>query len=356
MRRTLTVVFIVTPSLAWGQICVSGRVVDAGTDRPVAGAAISAAWSELHNDRVQRTSQTTSDATGHYRLCLKRTSSALLSAAFGATIAYLPIVTPSTDSALGDLRLPVESDTGSATVTGRVVSDKGVPLAGAVVTILGGHVEIPTTSEGSFGLRAPAGSQVLVVRHVGLDAAVMPVDLSTATPRVLMVTLQRSPPTLAAVNVVATRMRLAPVYDAIGFTARQELGHGHFLTAEDIESRQDNETAELFRGIPGVKLRLDHNNVLHVYSDRGTGTLESYGDCTAYFVDGALIGNGRAVYATDAQFGTVSAPEDEEQLPPPSSLIAIEVYQPNEPAPVASGVVSRCLKVLLWTKAMIRGK
>ncbi len=346
---------VVLPSLGWGQVCITGRVVDAGANQPVAGAAISADWSALHKDRVQSTSQTTSDATGHYRLCLQRKSSALVRAALGTTSAYLPIVTPAADSTLGDLRLPVEGDTGSATVTGRVVSASGAPIGGAVVTIIGGHLEIPTSSDGSFGLRAPAGTQVLLVRRVGLDASVIPVDLSATEPRAVNVTMERAPPTLAVVSVVASRIRLAPVYDAIGFTARKELGHGHFMTADEIESRHDNQTAELFRGIRGVQLRLDHNNVLHVYSDRGATTLESYGDCTAYFVDGTMIGNGRAVYTTD-ESGQVSGPEDEEQLPPPTDLIAIEVYQPNEPAPIPAGVADRCLKVLLWTKSKVHQK
>jgi hypothetical protein len=353
--RALTFALVPIPSLGWGQVCVTGRVVDAASNQPVAGAAISAAWAALHKDRVEDTKQTTSDSTGHYRLCLKRASSALLLAARGVTHAYLPIVTLSIDSTLGDLRLPVEDDTGSATITGRVVSDAGAPIGGALVTILGSHLEIPTSSDGSFGLRAPAGTQVLVVRRVGLGAAVIPVDLSATAPRALNVTMQRAPPTLATVNVIAERLRLAPVYDAIGLTARMRVGHGHFMTAEEIKNRQDNETAELFRGMPGVRLQVDHNNVLHAYSDRGASTLIGYGACTAYFVNGVLLGNGRSVYTLDAQSGQIDAPEDEEQIPPPGALIAVEVYQPEEPAPVPEGSVGRCLKILLWTKAMIKG-
>jgi hypothetical protein len=62
------------------------------------------------------------------------------------------------------------------------------------------------------------------------------------------------------------------------------------------------------------------------------------------------------VYALDAVTGQPNGPEDEEQLPPPDDLIAIEVYQPDEPAPVPEGPVGRCLTVLLWTKAMMPQK
>jgi hypothetical protein len=101
-----------------------------------------------------------------------------------------------------------------------------------------------------------------------------------------------------------------------------------------------------------VLVRTDNHNVEHVYADRGVTTLEGYGSCTAYVVDGQLIGNGNAVYTIDAS-GAVTAPEDETAIPAPSNLIAIEVYQPGEPSPVADGGVDRCLKVLLWTKSVL---
>src|SRR5262249_32788672 len=157
----------------------------------------------------------------------------------------------------------------------------------------------PTATDGAYGLRGAAGSQVLIVRQVGLGAAVVPVVLSASQPRLVDVTMQRVPPTLAVVNVVADRMRLAGVYDRIGFNERRRLGHGQFMTAEDIERKHESNTADLFRGMAGVRVTYDHNNVLRVYSNRGPSTIESYGECTAYVVDGALIGNGRAVYTVD---------------------------------------------------------
>jgi hypothetical protein len=69
------------------------------------------------------------------------------------------------------------------------------------------------------------------------------------------------------VKVTADRIRLGQVYDSISFTTRKESGHRHFMTAEDIQNRQTNQTPELVHGMPGVRLQLDHNNVLRVYSD-----------------------------------------------------------------------------------------
>jgi Carboxypeptidase regulatory-like domain len=356
MRRALTIALIAMPGLARGQVCVAGRVVDAITAHPVAGVAVKAATADMRKQRLQNSRQTTTDSAGSYRLCVPPGSSALLEAIQGPLSAYLPIVTPSADSTLDDLRLPVGGDTGSAIVTGRVLSETGSPVAGASVVVLGGHINIPTSNDGAFGLRAPAGSQVLVVRRIGLGAAVVPVELSATEPREVHVTMQRTPPTMAQINVIADRTRLEPVYAAIGFTTRQRIGFGHFMTAEDIDNRHDDDTPQLFRGMPGVALKYDHNNVLHVYSARGKDRPEEYGKCTAYFVDGLLLGNGRSVYTVDPKTENNTGPEDETQLPRPGDLIAIEVYQDNEPAPVAVGVVDRCLKILLWTKAMIDRK
>lgn len=352
MRVSAVLLGALVPALAWGQPCVTGRVMSVESGQPIAGAAVSAMWTELHKQRLRTTKETTSDSVGRYRLCLARGASVLVQALVGTAIAYVPLTMPGTDTTLADVRVPAETDTGSAIVAGHVVSEAGVPISGAMVSMLGGRAETESGNDGAYGLRGPEGSQVLVVRRVGLGVAVVPVDLSVQQPRLVNVTMQRSAPTLTAVNIVAERVRLQPVYDAIGFTLREQQGHGHFMTAEQIEARQASETTQLFEGMPGVKYRYDHQGQLRIYADRGASTLEDYGDCTAYYVDGSLIGNGHAVYTVDTS-ANPQGNEDETVLPRPADLIAIEVYQPNEPSPVAAGVVDRCLKVLLWTKAKL---
>jgi hypothetical protein len=353
MMRIAIVVFALTPRLITAQACVTGRVVDAAGLQPIKGVAVSASWAEARSQRVQSSKTTTSDSSGRFRLCLRPGASLLLQASLGSSGAYLPFVAPAGDSTLPDVRLPAESDSGQAIVSGHVLSESGAPVAGAVVTLLGGRLQTLTGSDGSYGLRGVSGSQVLIVRQVGLGAAIVPVALSSAQPQLTNVTMQRAPATLPVVNVMAERKRFAAVYDAIGFTKRQGLGHGHFLTFQDIDAKHASETPDLMRGIPGVVIKTDHNNVQRIFSDRGASTLESYGACTAYIVDGALVGNGRAVYTLDAVSGLPDGPEDETSIPSPANLIAIEVYQPGEPAPIADAGIDRCLKVVLWTKSVM---
>jgi hypothetical protein len=353
VRRVAVVVLALTPRLITAQSCVTGRVVSAASHDPVRGVAVSAAWAEPSSQRVQTTSSTTSDSSGQFRLCVTPGRSLLLQASLGTAGAYLPFVAPARDTALPDLRLPAEGDTGTAIVAGHVLSESGAPVAGAAVTLFGGTLETVTASDGAYGLRGVSGSQVLIVRQVGLGAAIVPVALSATQPRLANVTMQRAPPTLPVVNVMGERKRMATVYDAIGFSARRNLGHGHFLTWEDIEAKHESDTPDLFRGIPGVVVKTDHNNVQRVYADRGPTTLAGYGPCTAYIVDGILIGNGRAVYTLDAQSSLPNGPEDETAIPTPGDLIGVEIYQPGEPAPVADIGIDRCLKVVLWTKSVI---
>jgi len=354
MMRWATVLVALTPALGYAQSCLTGRVVDAGSDQPVGGAAISADWTDNGTERLHAGRETTSDSTGHYRLCMTPRAAVLVHAIVGNSVAYLPITTPNRDSTIGDLRVPVEGDTGTAIVAGHVVGENGAPVEGATVMLLGGHLEAPTAADGAYGLRGPEGSQVLIVRRIGLGAAVVPIDLGAKRPRLVNISMQRLPPTLAVVTVVADRMRLGPVYDAIGLTGRAREGHGHILTADQIDQKQASETLQLFNGMPGIRFRYDHNGKVHVYParDAGLSTIASYGDCTAYIIDGNLIGNGNAVYTTDKN--DVPLPqEDEAILPRPGELIAMEVYQPGEPAPLHIPSVERCLKVFFWTKALM---
>jgi hypothetical protein len=190
-----------------------------------------------------------------------------------------------------------------------------------------------------------------------LGAAVVATDLAPHGTTTLAVTMQHLPPMLEVVNVVADRLTLAGVYRDIGFTKRQRIGNGKFMNAEEIEGKQASDTPELFRGIPGVRVMDNHNGELQVYSDRGPSTILGYGDCTAYVIDGTLLGNGKST--TLPIPGTIEpwGGPDELMLPPPQDLIAVEVYQPNEPAPIVlSGTAMRCLKILLWTKALLAGK
>jgi hypothetical protein len=353
MRAVLLIAFI--PAVVHGQSCITGRVVDADASQPVAGAAVSASWAATGAAHLHAARETTTDSVGRYRLCITSGSAVLVQAVVGTTVAYLPITTPNADTTIADMRMPAESDTAGANVAGHVVSETGAPVEGATVTLLGGPIVAPTAADGAYGLRGHEGSQVLIVRRIGLGAAVVPVTLFSKRPRLVNVTMQRLPPTLEVVTVVADRLRLGPVYDAIGLTQRARDGYGHIMTLDDIDRKQPEETIDLFRGVPGVRYKLDQYGQMRVFPARTiNSTSEDYGDCTAYIVDGNLIGNGHTVYTVDPKLHSAQGNDDETTLPRPGDLIAVEIYQPGQPAPLQAPNVDRCLKVFLWTKAMLQ--
>jgi hypothetical protein len=357
-------IFVNLVLLALTQPCINGRVLETDGDRPVPRATISAAWTEVRADKKRGVGQirvardTTSDSTGRFSICAIAGASALIQVRYGQSNAYLPISLATSDTTVADLRISTHDQTDRASVTGKVVSETGVPISEASITFLGTSAETRTKEDGTYAVRdLPAGSQVLIARSIGLGAAVMAVELSALTPTTVAVTMQQLPPTLAVVDIVADRLQLATVYREIGFTRRQRIGNGKFITADQIENRGAHETPELFRGVPGVRVVDDHNGVLKVYSDRGPTTINGYGECTAYVVDGTMIGWGKSTDmprpGTNEPFGG----PDELMLPPPGDIIAAEVYQPSEPAPFATmGPAIRCLKIILWTRAKLAGK
>jgi Carboxypeptidase regulatory-like domain len=364
LRLWLALAVVAPVAVVRGQACLAGRVLAADNSKPVAGAVISAAWTELRADKHRGVSQvqvahdTVSDAAGHYRICMTPGSSALIQVRLGQSNSYYPVMSAGRDSQAVDLRITTHDESDGANVSGTVVSEAGAPVPRANITVLGSSATTRTKDDGTYDMRdLPPGSQILIARSIGLGAAVVAVDLSPHATTTVAVKMQHLPPMLDVVNVVADRLQLANVYRDIGFTKRQRQGNGIFMNADQIQARQPFDTPELFRGVPGVRVMDNHNGEYQVYSDRGPTTINDYGDCTAYVVDGTLIGNGKA--NTPVIPGTIIpyGGPDELMLPPPEELIAVEIYQPNEPSPyVLSGEAARCLKILLWTKAQLAGK
>lgn len=351
MRRLLAVATAVSAVAlpAGAQLCVSGRVLETDTDKPVPGAVVTG----IGLDQSTFGRETASDTAGRYQVCVDGKRALIQAHVGSAPAAYLPV--SAGDQA--DLRVTRRDDSSRAVVTGRIVTAAGDPVPSATITVLGNNATVNASSDGRYRMPGlPAGSQVLIVRSVGLGAAVVPVDLAADTPRTTDVTMQRLPPMLEVVRVAADRLRLTAVYRDIGFSERKRIGVGHFMTQDQIERRDVVDTPELFRTVPGLRVIDDHHGVLRVFSARGPTTINNYGDCTLYVIDGAVVGNGQATNAYIPGTNEPVGGPDELMLPPPKDLIAIEVYQPSEPVPMAfPGEANRCLKILLWTRAQLAG-
>lgn len=82
-------------------------------------------------------------------------------------------------------------------ITGRVLSDKGVPLAGASIRIKGTSIGIATDSSGNFSLNVDNGDAVLIVSYLGYQPLEVPVSRQSMT-----ITLQPSQSSMDDVVVV----------------------------------------------------------------------------------------------------------------------------------------------------------
>jgi hypothetical protein len=264
--------------LAEGKGVVAGRVADADTDQPLAGADVVASWNEITFDSatVKATTQrqiavAKSGAHGDYRMCGVPTGRLLtiqlqhaghagaalrvtvtadegvavrdlsLSATTAPTIVALDsaarIAAAAHDSTLADLRL-----SGSARLTGTVRGAGGMPLANVEVRVRDARDGAVTDSAGRFAVeRLPGGTQVMVVRELGYALAELPVELRparTVTRDVQLTRLVR----LDSVKVLAAR----PPYAEFEKNRRTN-PMGKFMTMSEIQRRNAPTTADLIR-------------------------------------------------------------------------------------------------------------
>jgi hypothetical protein len=152
-----------------------GLVVDATTERPLAGAQVAVAWSDLKLDTTQHTvvsderaAHVTVDASGQYRFCGLPTNDPLLVQVqhHGRAGAVLSMKIPEgagvlvrdvsfsargavafSDSAPASAA-PAAPPSGTARLTGTVRDAAGRPVAGAQVRILGAEAGTPTHEHG----------------------------------------------------------------------------------------------------------------------------------------------------------------------------------------------------------------
>ncbi len=361
---------------------IIGRVLDAETDAPVAGAHVSLRWGHFQSTlaakmrRVQAQWDTTTGPTGEFRFCHVPARFAGVARATriaadtsgvsrpysmkGGLVRFLVLHVPAADSEAQTAR----ATSGPATLTGRVVragngEDRGVPFIGAVVTIDGALDTAITGDSGQFTLhRLPTGSHTLEVRALGWEPEVFPIELSRRTVRNVIVPLATKTAILDAVVITAT---LNAGLHRIGFDARKRLGIGHFLGPEDIARATASEFVDLMITMPGVRRRFDESGNSYLAPTRGTI------GCVSYVIDGLPF-----LEATPGQINDVI---------PVTEIAAVEIYQATEappglqytqpptPAPrsltrqgaLTSGSIdslgkaggSSCVKIYIWTKTKL---
>jgi len=334
-----------------GTGAVVGRLSDADTDRPLAGAKVVVAWHDLSIDRKtmtpsigERTGTVTSDSLGRYRLCGVptgdwiviqvqadgRSGSAVrlqVPDSAGVVVRHLSLSAasarpiPDSASASAADTAPPPLLTGTASVAGVVRGVGGLSLSGAQVRVIGARGTTLSDERGRFELRdLPAGTQVLEVRRIGYLLAQQPVELRATRAVSQDVRLQRIV-TLDSMRVLAQRSRY-PEFEQ----RRRMNGFGTFLTSEEIARRTSFETSDLFRMIPGFRVAgfgLDAK----VYSSRGVTSLT--GPCQPNIVIDGM-------------------PGQEINLIHPTSIGAMEVYRAGQPTPVQYD--RGCGAIVIWSR------
>lgn len=274
--RTLPAAACPGVSLARGRGAVVGRVLDADTDAPLAGARVVVAWRELAVDRstlqvtaADRTGDVDTDSLGRYRLCgvpsdefvllqVQQRGRAgseirlLVPDSAGVVVRHLSMSAsgsrPIADSTVTADTAPAPLS-GTAAVSGVIRGVGGLPLGDAQVRVLGARGVVVSDARGRYSLGdLPSGTQVLEVRRIGYLLAQQPVELRSGRSVVQDVRLQRIV-TLDSIRVLAQRSRYREFEEH-----RKRNGFGTFLTGEDIESRRPFQSSDLFRMIPGFRV------------------------------------------------------------------------------------------------------
>jgi hypothetical protein len=294
-----------------GAGAIIGHVMTAENDEPATNATVRYTWRSIIRDHPVLEAHV--QPGGEYHICgvplgaygtIRAEQGGLVTGDLPAEVATRPL-------AIVPLHLPHprQANSAGAVVSGRVVDVHGAPVPGVDV-ILDSATRTVTTESGAFTLRGLAsGSRALEFRKVGFQAMDVSVDLSTAKPASMAVTLNPAPPVLATVDVTAKRQK---ALDRVGFTGRERSSAGVFLSASDIDRRNPVTFSDLARTVSGLKVT--QRNGQSVVSQPLGESVRGNG-CVLFELDGVAF--------SDEPPGSIDA------YVQPTSIIAMEVYRPG---------------------------
>lgn len=349
----------VCPGLALGKgkAVVAGHAIDADTDQPLAGADVVVTWTELAVDStLESRSQELSAAVrtgerGEYRLCgvpadtrlslqlqyAGRASAAIdvtvateagaevrdlsLSTRSAATIAALDSIEKSRPD-MGDAEALLL--TGTASVTGIVRGATGLPLENTEIRVRGARSSAVSDASGRFAIAAlPAGTHMLLARHIGYEPTEIPVELRAGRSIEHDVKLTRAI-LLDSVRVVAMRSQ----YPEFEYNRRAN-PFGRYLTPDEVERRHATDATGLLFGVPGLYIAGQGSSARVASTRRGRSCRE-----VRYILDGTEVPTMEGITA--------------------SQIAAVEIYVDGAFAPSRYAIRGACGVVVFWTKAQRR--
>jgi hypothetical protein len=335
-----------------GTSAVIGHVTDPETMQPVAGAEVSIAWIQIEVGKefgVRQTPRLIRDSTGvsgAYRLCgLPNSMKATLQAKRGSSVtAEIPITLGDQDTELFARTLllsHVDSMTkeGNASVSGRVLLEGSPVRAGTRVELVGTEKIALTNEQGDFTLsKLPAGSHVLLARHLGFGAQTVAVDLTPHEPQRVSVKL---PKFVAIIDPVVVNAKRTASLDRVGFSQRQKNGMGYYLGPEQIAMMHPQYLTDVLRRVPSLRVSSSGQGGDVVSSSRGTSSLTG-GDCVQYYLD-------------DMPWQSAE-PGDINNFVNGNEIAAVEVYQGSTTPGQYMRAGGGCTTIVLWTHFKIRDR
>jgi len=344
--EALTKILCAPAWLARGPAVLVGRVREADSGRPAAGAKVSLVWYEVEIAsgvrRVPRVREATVAPNGTYRICglpaqlegkvqvlQGPLTSGEVAIAFGEDVLAMrsmsiaaanAVVAAGKDSATGGQML-----LGTAKLTGRVLNKAGQPLVAARVQLEGTNRAASTRPDGGFVLDSlPPGTQSLSVRKLGFAPIDQAVDLVSNEPRAVTVTLADYVPVLKEIRVTAERDR---ELDAVGFRRRKRISQGFFMEGDAINHASQN-FSDVLRNVPGIRVMPAGGRAMLTNSRDPNG-------CVAIVVDGTSWQQ--------------LEPGDIDDFLKPYEVAAIEVYSPTNVPLEYQSAGRGCMTVIAWT-------
>jgi hypothetical protein len=322
--------------VAAGSSMLVGRVNKADSDEPAGGATLSLVFRDLYTEHSpERVRTGRADATGLFAICglPSKLSGSIQASIGGLKTADVPVAL--NNERVGTTMLVIgAAGGGTAVLKGRVTNKAGIPVSGAQVSIEGSTGVTSTGDDGSFTLGSlPSGTHQAVVKKIGFAQTTQVVTLSARTPGNVTVILDDAQ-VLKTVKVVG---QFDGGLAKVGFTNRQQVGMGWFLTPDEITKRSPNKTTEALRSAGGLRIvyGANGNSVESMHGPQGTS-------------DGCLN-----IYIDHARFSQ-AGPGDLDNSISPDDLGAVEYYSGPATAPVEFTVPGRnCAALVIWSKTML---
>jgi hypothetical protein len=213
---------------------------------------VSAEWKTAAGSEAPKWVSATADARGRFALCGVPLDTALsLRALTDGASGQATGFRVSSAARFGRTELVLRRErTTTATFAGVVTDSTNKPIINAEVMLPDLGKGTGTNEQGVFVLRdLPAGSQRVVVRHVGYGAIETQLMFASGQTLQRHIMMMRS---TTLDSVVVTEKSTDHALD--DFEVNRRLGLGHFLTRAELAPQEGRSTGAVLTSIPGIKV------------------------------------------------------------------------------------------------------